>query len=179
MFRLSASALAILLLSPTPDFCAAAELVSPASGQRVALADAIRNSFGPIANPGMNVLVDADGVQAPGYRFENRCVKPAEWQASWIWAEDDTNDHGYFRKEIVHDANPRKVSAWVSADRKYRLWINGRLVSRGPADIGCDYSDMMQGTCGQSTGRWFHDFRDLTPFFHEGTNLVSPSFRGK
>ena len=71
-----------------------------------------------------------------------------------------------FRKEIVLTDSPRSVKAWLSADMKYRLYVNGRLVSRGPVDIGRDYN-------GGHTHRWFYDFRDLTPFFTKGTNVIT------
>ena len=121
---------------------------------------------GPIENAGMQVTADAEGVQARGYRFENRCAKPTPWQAEWIWLAGEAPDRGWFRKEFQLDAAPKQVDAWLSADMKYRLWINGRLVSRGPADIGRDYA-------GGLTHRWFYDYRDLTPFFHKGRNVIA------
>ncbi len=120
----------------------------------------------PIVNPGMQVVTDAEGVQTRDYQFENRCAKPTPWQAEWIWPAGTAPERGWFRKEITLDAAPKQVSAWLSADVKYRLWINGKLVSRGPADIGSDYA-------GGSTNRWFYDYRDLTPFFHQGRNVIA------
>jgi len=121
---------------------------------------------GPIENPGMKVVADAEGVQARGYQFENRCAKPTPWQAEWIWLAGNAPERGCFRKEVTLDAAPKQVSAWLTADVKYQLWINGKLVSRGPADIGSDYA-------GGSTNRWFYDYRDLTPFFHQGRNVIA------
>ena len=83
---------------------------------------------GPIENAGMKVVADAEGVQARGYRFENRCAKPTAWQAQWIWLAGEAADRGWFRKEIHLDEAPKQVAAWMSADMKYRLWINGKLV---------------------------------------------------
>jgi hypothetical protein len=114
----------------------------------------------------MKVVVDADGVQAVGYHFENRCRKSTPWQARWIRVAGDQVDRGWFRKDVTLAEVPRRATAWVTADTKYRLWINGRLVSRGPADIGRDFA-------GGSTGRWFYDHRDLTPFFHKGRNVIA------
>ncbi len=122
--------------------------------------------FGPIENPGMQVTVDEQGVQARGYRFENRCRKPKPWAADWIWVDGEAPEAGWFRKEITLTDTPLRVAAWVTADMKYRLWVNGQLVSRGPADIGCDYA-------GGNTHRWFYDYRDLTPFFHKGRNVIA------
>lgn len=45
---------------------------------------------GPIAYPGMKVVVDQPGVQAPGYQFQNNSKKPSPWQAKWIWVANQT-----------------------------------------------------------------------------------------
>jgi hypothetical protein len=127
------------------------------------VADAIIGA--PIENPGMKVVVDADGVQTRGYRFENRCEKPTPWLAKWIVG-------GLYRKEVTLDAAPEKVSAWMMADRNYLLWINGRLVSRGPVDQGRDFA-------GGTTHRWLYDYRDLTPFFHKGRNVIAAVAGGR
>ena len=124
------------------------------------------NPGGPIENPGMKVIADAEGVQAPGYRFENRCLKPSPWQARWIWTAVGHNGSAWLRKEIALAKAPRRATAWMTADTKYRLWINGRLVSRGPADIGRDFA-------GGSTRRWFYDCRDIGPFLQQGRNVVA------
>lgn len=120
---------------------------------------------GPIENPGTKVAVDEQGVQARGYRFENRCQKPTPWQAQWIWVAGDAPEAGWFRKEITLADAPLRVAAWVTADMKYRLWINGHLASRGPADIGRDFA-------GGDTHRWFYDYRELMPFFRKGKNVI-------
>ena len=71
-----------------------------------------------------------------------------------------------FRKEITLAEAPRQVNAWLTADAKYRLYVNGRLVSRGPVDMGRDYA-------GGETRRWFYDSRDLTPYFTRGKNVIA------
>ena len=71
-----------------------------------------------------------------------------------------------FRKEITLAEAPRQVKAWLTADVKYRLYVNGRLVSRGPVDMGRDYA-------GGETHRWFYDYRDLTPYFTPGKNVIA------
>jgi hypothetical protein len=121
----------------------------------------------PIANVGEDARVDVHGVQAIGYRFQDDCAKPTPWQARWIWtAAGSSAPAVMFRKEITLTSAPSQVTAWLSADMKYLLYVNGRLVSRGPADIGCDYQ-------GGNTRHWFYDHRDLTPFFVSGTNVIA------
>jgi hypothetical protein len=121
---------------------------------------------GPIEYSGMKIAVSRAGVEARGYRFDGRCAKPAPWKGRWIWAADGEAEVGRFRKELMLGVAPERVQAWLTADRKYRLWVNGRLVSRGPVDIGVDYA-------GGQTHRWFYDCRDLTPFFRKGRNVVA------
>jgi alpha-L-rhamnosidase len=128
------------------------------------------DSRGPVRTPGMDVRVSAEGVQATNYTFTNRCRKPTPWQAQWIWLAEPPpakTEMAQFRKEVVLPAAPTQVLAWLSADVFYRLYVNGRLVSRGPADIGRDYDRAQEGA------QWLYDFRELTPYFHAGTNVVA------
>ncbi len=130
-------------------------------------ADGVFDPRGPVDNPGMNVTVDAEGVQARGYQFPDDCVQPLPWRARWIWLRNETPAAaGMFRQEITLNEAPQSVKARLTADIKYRFCVNGRLVSRGPVDSGRDYQ-------GGSTHRWFYDCRDLTPFFTQGTNVIS------
>ena len=122
---------------------------------------------GPIAYPGMKPIANAQGAQTPGYTFANQCRKPTPWRAQWIWTGAAPSPPvALFRKEVTLAEAPTKIATWLSADCKYRLYVNGRLVSRGPVDMGRDYA-------GGSTGKWFYDYRDLTPFFHKGSNVIA------
>jgi len=119
----------------------------------------------PIKNAGMNEVVDAQGIQTRGYVFKNVCRKPSPWQAQWI------SGSGWLRKEISLAEAPQQVSAWLTGESSFELYINGRLVSRGPVDMGRDYD-------GGNTHRWLYDYRDLTPFFVKGTNIIACRYRG-
>jgi len=122
---------------------------------------------GPIDNPGMSVTADAQGVQTHGYQYVKESTKPTPWQAHWIWlGGGQTAPVGMFRKEVVLADAPQAVKAWLTADIRYRLYINGRLVARGPVDQGRDYF-------GGNTHRWFYDYRDLTSYFAPGTNVIA------
>ena len=122
---------------------------------------------GPIAYPGARVMADATGVYASDFAYRPEGRKPSAWRGRWIWlAGDPRPAAALFRKEIALAEAPARVHAWISADRKYRLYVNGRLASRGPVDIGMDYA-------GGSTHRWFYDCRDLTAYFHKGRNAIS------
>ena len=130
------------------------------------LASAV-DSRGPIEYQGMNVLVDSNGVQAMSYNFSKECQKPETWRAKWIWLAGENNAAAaMFRKEIVLPHAPRSAKAWLTADARYRLFINGCLVSRGPVDMGRDYA-------GGNTHRWFYDFRELQSYLKPGTNVIA------
>ena len=127
------------------------------------------SSRGPVITPGMNVTISPGRVQAGGYTFTNRCQKPTPWQAQWIWqsSSQPKSEMVQFRKEVTLTSEPTQVSAWMSADVNYKLYVNGQLVSRGPADIGHDFVRPRTGP------RWLYDYRDLTSYLHAGTNVIT------
>ena len=141
--------------------------LSAVRGLGAAAMDQAMDPRGPVEYPGMKPVVDEQSVQVRDYAFRNECRKPSLWQARWIWlGGDPTPAVAMFRKKITLAEAPKRVAAWLTADMKYRLYVNGRLVSRGPVDIGRDYA-------GGDTHRWFYDFRDLTPFFQKGGNVIA------
>ncbi len=116
----------------------------------------------------MHVVASAGAVQSPGYRFNNQCIKPDAWHAKWIWPTGQPDVTAMlFRKTVKLNAAPTRVVAWASADVCYRLYVNGRLVGRGPADIGRDYDREERGP------RWLYDFHDLNGLFHAGDNIIA------
>jgi len=133
---------------------------------------------GPIRNPGMKVVIGDGGVQAGACIFADHIREHTPWRARWIWLNSDAPQDpaqgaggqkpvaACLRKEILLAETPARVLAWVSAGLRYRLYVNGTLVSRGPADAGTDYD-------GLPTGLWFYEQRDLTPFFRKGKNAIA------
>lgn len=58
------------------------------------------------------------------------------WPAYWIAAPDTPPvDYGvyFFRKQIILNAKPRQFIVHVSGDNRYKLYVNGNIVSIGPA----------------------------------------------
>jgi len=87
---------------------------------------------------------------------------PEMWSAQWIALPGNTGtEYGiyYFRKNIVMDAMPVSFKVHVSADNRYKLYVNEKLVSLGPAR-GDMYS-------------WNYETVDLAPFLKAGKNTVS------
>ena len=57
-----------------------------------------------------------------------------DWQAQWIWApETDETRHFYFRRDFDLPDNPVSATLRITADDRYRVWVNGGLEAHGPA----------------------------------------------
>ncbi len=129
-----------------------------------------QDSRGPILAPGISPTFVATGVHAsdPAFKF----VKPPQWTADWIWVDTGGKKlvAAQFRKELKLQSVPKTLPAWVSADRHYRLYVNGHLVARGPADPGEDYPG---GKSKGDTGLTFADQVDLAPFLQIGKNVIA------
>ena len=88
-------------------------------------------------------------------------------EGQWIWIAHPTPSVPVrFRRSISLDTVPSHVWSWITAETRYRVWVNGVLVGRGPADAGRDYDS---GPCGP----WFEDRRDLAKFFKVGSNCIA------
>jgi hypothetical protein len=86
---------------------------------------------------------------------------PTVWHASWIAAPGSNGlEYGvyYFRKSIELSTRPDSFLIHVSADNRYKLYVNGTLVSLGPA-----HSDLYH---------WNYATVDLAPYLTNGKNIV-------
>ena len=90
-----------------------------------------------------------------------------EWTGKWIWPARDAegmNDAEqervlYRRAFRVEDARDAKLTVDVSADSRYRLYLNGKLVGRGP--------------CKGDAWSHYYDTIDLTAHLIEGDNVLA------
>ncbi|MDR3692012.1 MAG: alpha-L-rhamnosidase C-terminal domain-containing protein [Fimbriimonas sp.] len=122
---------------------------------------------GPILYSDRAPIVGRQSVQSPVAPIAVKPTDRGPGVGLWIWPGwADKTDVVRFRKTISLDRRPIHVRGWITAEVRYRMWINGRLAARGPADAGRDYDS---GPCGP----WFEDVRDLSRFFHRGTNTVA------
>ncbi len=84
------------------------------------------------------------------------------WEASWIWSrgeERPRNSFLYLRRSFEVPAAVRSARARVSADSRYRLYVNGRYVGRGPP---------------RSVPPWqYYDVYDLSGELRRGVNVVA------
>lgn len=84
------------------------------------------------------------------------------WNAQWIAAQGDNGKtYGvfYFRKNINLAARPKTFVVHVSADNRYKLYVNGTLASLGPARGDTYY--------------WNYETVDLAPYLSAGKNTVA------
>ena len=87
---------------------------------------------------------------------------PSRWNASWITVSGGTgSDYEIclFRKTISIAAKPTTYLVHVSADNRYELFVNGKLVSIGPARGDIYY--------------WNYETVDLAPYLTTGKNVIS------
>ena len=69
-------------------------------------------------------------------RFETGLLSNQDWAgALWIWPDnsDESEDYVYFRKAaVLPDKKLHRARLYVSAAHRHELYINGRLVGKGP-----------------------------------------------
>lgn len=84
------------------------------------------------------------------------------WSSFWITHPTESNvDYGVFlfRNEFDLVEVPLEFKAYVSADNRYRLFINGKEVSFGPARGSLEY--------------WRYETLDISPFLKKGNNIIA------
>jgi alpha-L-rhamnosidase len=84
------------------------------------------------------------------------------WEASWIThPSESVLDYGvfHFRKSFTLDKKPDGFIIHISADNRYRLFVNGTPVCFGPAR-----GDLKH---------WFFESIDIAPYLKTGENLVA------
>lgn len=99
--------------------------------------------------------------QVPSQAYKSDWVNKY-WEASWITAPGKTGrEYGvyHFRKSVKLEKIPDSFLVKISADNRYRLFVNGKVVGTGPA----------QGT----PQHWFYDTYDLAPFLQPGENTLA------
>jgi alpha-L-rhamnosidase len=128
------------------------------------------DSRGPVKAPGIHPTFVETGLHAANPSFT--LVPAPAWKAEWIWVDTGGKKivAAQFRKEIEILTPPKTLPTWVSADRHYRLYVNGHLVARGPADPGEDYPG---GKSKGDTGLTYADQIDLAPFLQAGQNVIA------
>ena len=84
------------------------------------------------------------------------------WKAQWITHPTaSVLDYGVFlfRNEFRLDRAPESLLVHLSADNRYKLWVNGQMVTTGPAKGSFNY--------------WRYESIDLGPWLKEGDNVLA------
>ena len=109
-------------------------------------------------------LLAQPGVWVDPARYLVIEARKSPWQAQWIDAGDGiaVNDFGrvFYLRKTFETRNPaafRRV--YLSADSRYKLWVNGTLAARGPARFDPLHQQ--------------YDTLDLSTLVQEGKNVIA------
>jgi alpha-L-rhamnosidase len=85
-----------------------------------------------------------------------------QWNASWITSPDAADDEAglfLFRKKLDLETVPSSFKVHLSADNRYKLYVNEQLVSVGPV-----WGDIKH---------WNYETVNLAPYLRQGQNIVA------
>ena len=88
--------------------------------------------------------------------------KPPEWTNKWITTPNSSQQEAglyLFRKKVNLDQIPSTFKVRVSADNKFKLYVNESLVAVGPS-LG-------------DLNHWNYEVVDLKPFLIKGENIIA------
>jgi hypothetical protein len=86
----------------------------------------------------------------------------AGWPSSWVTMPAvPQKDYGvyHFRKTFNLESSPQKFVVHISADNRYRLFVNGKAICNGPAR-----GDLYN---------WYFETVDIAPFLKKGNNVIA------
>lgn len=96
-------------------------------------------------------------------KMENSEARKLLTEAKWIWPEhrlyDLHNSYAHFRKDFELASKPDRAMFYLTADESYRLWINGKYITRGPAR---GYQS-----------HWPYDQVEVAAFLKPGRNVIA------
>ncbi|MBQ3137601.1 MAG: alpha-L-rhamnosidase N-terminal domain-containing protein [Clostridia bacterium] len=99
----------------------------------------------------------------PGYSVISTEAK-TDWKAKWIWDKENLTEKNVwmcFDKKVTVGKIPEKLTAYISADSKYWLYINGEnVVFEGNVKRGPE----------KNSG--YYDSVDIAPYLTEGENRI-------
>ena len=81
------------------------------------------------------------------------------WSGSWGAKEDEVPTQVLFRREIEIDRAVDTADVKISADSRYKLYVNGVLAEAGP--------------CKGDGQIWFYDQVTIKPYLREGNNVLA------
>ena len=117
------------------------------------------SNLGSAAEDAMNVI--GNQIKAEKVRLYKMSEKNSNWiwLSSWTAQDKEEPTLALFRKEFELTEVPQEGKIKISADSRYKLYVNGKLVEVGPSK-------------GDSQV-WYVDEVDLLPFLKKGRNVLS------
>ena len=106
---------------------------------------------------------DKDNNQSEysSYGFFDVALRNSDWTASYIWdGTTNANNWAYFRKEFTISKTVNIGKLYVTAHDNYKVYLNGTLLGRGPAQS--DPVEMMQ-----------YNSYDISSNLVQGTNVIA------
>ncbi|MBN1185754.1 MAG: alpha-rhamnosidase [Bacteroidales bacterium] len=85
-----------------------------------------------------------------------------KWQANWITVPGiNRTEYGIylFRKTFNLESVPGSFPVYVSADNRYKLYVNEKMISTGPSRSDIDH--------------WNYEIVNLAPYLRPGQNIIS------
>jgi alpha-L-rhamnosidase len=114
-----------------------------------------------IFRPVLLLLVFQIAISGSAQRISHAVLNES-WKASWI-AVPGENANGYgvylFRKSFNLTVKPDSFIIHISADNRYKLFVNEQQVSLGPARGDLEH--------------WNFETLDIAPFLHTGLNILA------
>ncbi len=91
-------------------------------------------------------------------------VKERPFEGNFIWRDQekrfsDETEILYFRKQILFETGFERCVVRISADSRYRLYVNGKMVLFGP----CKGSDF----------RWYFETLEISEYLNDGINQIA------
>ena len=107
-------------------------------------------------------FMPAERILERNRQRESYNIVKDEWNAAWIEVPgSDRNGYGvyYFRKDIELAKVPAQFKINVSADQRYKLYVNGQLASLGPAR--------------NDSKHWNYESLDIAQYLQIGKNVIA------
>ena len=108
----------------------------------------------------ISVFVNSEAFGQPSTQINPKLLNEI-WSAKWITSPDISGrEYGVylFRKSFQFDSVPGQFIVHVSADNRYKLYVNDQYVCNGPAS-----GDLM---------KWRFETIDIAPYLNKGHNVI-------
>ncbi len=138
-----------------------------------------------VNNIDYKIIADSLGIHTAPFKFSiNNLYQKGNWKGKWIWLDSAgfskyqhtntlwlpsaiPNYQALFRKTFTVKKLPESAVLFISGDVLFRVFVNDKLVGRGPVNVGSDYADT------RSPNYWYHSSFDVKPYLKKSTNVLA------